>query len=301
MADRRLVMINGAVVAPERAMVSAYDRGFLYGDSIFETVRTYGGLPFALADHMARLCRSAERVFLRLPCSEAELSAEIEHGIREAGNDESYARLVVTRGWGPLGLDPDLATEPFRVLLVEPLRAPAREAYVRGVGLATVRTGRSGGSTAGAKVSCYLENLLAFREAKQRGAAEALLVDARGCVVEGATSNVFIVRRAAGKDELVSPPESTGLLAGVTRGHVLEVATELGIPTRFSDLVPEDVYAAGEVFITSSLRELVPAVAVDGRAIGTGAPGPTTRSLHRAFRTHIGQGAGPLPWERFEG
>jgi branched-chain amino acid aminotransferase len=295
----RVVAVDGVIVAPEQATVSVYDRGFLYGDAVFEVLRTYGGRPFAIDEHLARLRRSAERVFIPLPVDDATLGREVDAALATARSDpsgESYVRVVVTRGSGPLSLDPDTASHPLRVILVEPVVPPPRDAYLHGIALASVSARRAVDDTAasGAKVSNYLANLLALREAHARGAQEALVVDARGHVVEGASSNVFVVsaRRVA------TPPESAGILAGITRAHVLGAARDLGVPVDERDLVPGDVYGADEVFITSSIRELLPVVRVDDRTIGSGAPGPIARSLHRRFRESVGMGDHPMPWEQ---
>jgi branched-chain amino acid aminotransferase len=291
----RVASIDGQVLPPEKAAVSVYDRGFLYGDAVFEVLRTYGARPFALDEHLARLRRSAERVYIVLPVDDATLRGEVEAAVEAAKNDESYVRIVVTRGSGPLSLDPDTAARPLRVVLVEPVVPPPRDAYVKGIALATVATRRAVDDTAaaGAKVSNYLSNLLALREAKARGAQEALVVDARGRVVEGASSNVFVAKSG----RLVTPPESAGILPGITRAHVLRAAGDLGVAVDERELLPDDVYGADEVFITSSIRELLPAVRVDDRVIGSGAPGPLARALHRRFRESVGMGSAPMPWD----
>jgi branched-chain amino acid aminotransferase len=291
----RVVSIDGVLRSPDQATVSAYDRGFLYGDAVFEVFRTYGGRPFAVDEHLARLRRSAERVFIPMPVDEGTLRLEIEEALGAAGNDESYVRLVLTRGSGPLSLDPDSASHPLRVLYVEPVVAPPREAYVQGVTLVSVHTRRATDETsaAGAKVSNYLANLLALREAKGKGAHEALVVDARGRVAEGASSNVFVV--SGGR--VATPPESAGILAGITRAHVLAAARALFIPTEERELVIGDVYGADEVFITSSIRELLPVVRVDDKTIGSGSPGPVSRALHRRFRDDVGMAGRPMPYE----
>jgi branched-chain amino acid aminotransferase len=291
----RVVSIDGRLLAPGEAVVSVYDRGFLYGDAVFEVFRTYGGRAFALDEHLARLRRSAERVFIALPVDEATLAGEIDGALAASGNEESYVRVVVTRGSGPLSLDPTTAGTPLRVVLVEPVVPPPLGAYARGVAVVTVRTRRAADETAasGAKVSNYLANLLALREAKARGALEALVVDARGHVVEGASSNVFVVK--AGR--VATPPESAGILVGITRAHVMQAARDLGVPVDERTLTPEDVYGADEVFITSSIRELLPVVRVDDRPVGAGAPGPVARALHRRFRESVGMGGGRMPWE----
>lgn len=291
----RVVSIDGVLRSPDQATVSAYDRGFLYGDAVFEVFRTYGGRPFALDEHLARLRQSAERVFIAMPVDDRTLRLEIEEALGAAGNEESYVRLVVTRGSGPLSLDPDSATHPLRVLYVDPVVPPPRDAYVQGVALVTVHTRRAVDETsaAGAKVSNYLANLLAMREAKSKGAHEALVVDAHGHVVEGASSNVFVV--SGGR--VTTPPESAGILVGITRAHILAAARALGMPAEERALALGDVYGADEVFITSSIRELLPVVRVDDKTIGAGKPGPVSRTLHRRFRDDVGMAGRPMPYD----
>jgi branched-chain amino acid aminotransferase len=297
--SRRAVSVDGVTRAPEQATVSVYDRGFLYGDGVFEVLRTYGGRPFALYEHLARFRRSAERVHIVLPVDEATFEREIEATLDAAvsGDDshESYVRVVVTRGTGPLSLDPDTATHPLRVVLVEPLVVPPRDAYFGGVSVVCSSTRRptDGTTASGAKVTNYLASVLALREARSRGAQEVLVLDAGGHVVEGATSNVFLMK--AGR--LVTPPESAGILAGITRAHIVRAAGSLGISVDERELFPDDVYGADEVFLTSSIRELLPVVRVDERPIGPGAPGPAARALHRRFRESVGMGDRPMPWE----
>jgi branched-chain amino acid aminotransferase len=289
----RLASIDGTLHAPDEARVSVYDRGFLYGDSVFETIRTYGGEPFALADHLARLARSAERVGIDLPISAADFGMEIRLAVRAARNPESYARAMLTRGSGPLGLDPSLALAPLRVILVEPLVLPPASAYRDGVKVVTVRTVRAADAAQGAKVGNYLASLLALKHAKGQGAHEALILDGAGRVVEGTTSNVFLVQGG----DLVTPPEEAGILPGITRAHLLEVAAELRCAVRQEPVTPADLAAADEVFITSSLREIIPVVRVDDVVVGGGRPGRVTRALHAAFRARVGLGGAPMPWE----
>ncbi len=281
----RVVLINGMPVDPETARISVYDRGFLYGDSVFETIRTYDGKPFALADHMARLARSAERVFISLPASLETLADEVQRGVALAQNPESYVRLMLTRGTGPLGLDPDLAEHPNRIVFVEPLVSPPPEAYQNGIEAIIVHTARAADATpaAGAKVANYLTSLLAIREARLRGASEAFIVDGRGRVLEGTTSNVFLVK----KGSLVTAPEESGILPGITRAYLLRGADRLGIPVALRDIQEAELFEADELFISSSLREVLPVVRLDGRAIATGRPGPITGRLHEEFRRHV--------------
>jgi branched-chain amino acid aminotransferase len=289
----RVASIDGTITLPQEAKVSIYDRGFLYGDSVFETVRTYGGEPFALAEHLARLERSAARVGIAMPIPAADFGMEIRVAVRAARNPESYARAMLTRGSGPVGLDPALAGAPLRVVLVEPLAPLPAALYRDGIAVVTVRTERAADAARGAKVGNYLASLLALKDAKARGAQEALILDAAGHVVEGTTSNVFLVRGGA----ISTPPEQASLLPGITRAHLIEIAAELGHPLRQEDLTPQDLTAASEVFISSSLREVLPVVRVDDHPVGDGRPGPVTRALHAAFRARAGLGAEPMPWE----
>ncbi len=279
-----LVLIDGRPMSPEAAKVSVFDRGFLYGDSVFEALRTYGGRPFALGLHLARLAESAARVFIELPVGLEQIGREVESAIVGAGNAESYVRLTVTRGVGEaMGLDPGLSRHALRVVIVTPLKSPPAETYRDGVAVITHRTARvtDHSAAAGAKVGNYLMAVLANREARLAGAAEALIVDGRGCVVEGATSNVFVVTPDGA---LVTPPEADGILLGITRQTVLEVAAELGIPIRLESLPLDDLKNAAEVCFSSSIRELVPVISVDGAKIADGAPGVTTLRLLTALR-----------------
>ncbi|MEJ7729096.1 MAG: aminotransferase class IV [Polyangiaceae bacterium] len=287
----RMVSIDGVLCAPEQAVVSVYDRGFLYGDSVFETVRTYGGAPFALDEHLARLARSAERVAMELPVAVAVLRAEVLEALVHAANPESYARVMVTRGAGPVGLEAPADARPLRVILVEPLRLPPAAHYRAGIAAITVRTERAADAAHGAKVGNYLASLLALREARRAGAAEALLLDGAGNVLEGTTCNVFVVEGVT----VCTPPEEAGILAGITRAHILAVARAAGMAVEEKDISRERLLAATEVFVCSSIREVVPVVAVDASPIGEGAPGPVTRQLHAAFRRAV-SAPGPDPW-----
>ena len=291
----RVASIDGVLHAPEEARVSVYDRGFLYGDSVFETIRTYGGEPFALGEHLARLARSAAKIGFTLPIAAADLALEVRRAVRAARNDESYVRVTVTRGTGPLGLDPALARAPLRVILVEPFAPPPAALYRDGVRAVTTRVDRPADAAPGAKVGNYLASLLALQAAKAQGAHEAILLDARGDVLEGATSNVFFVHDGA----LLTPPEDAGILAGITRAQAIEVAGELGVPVRLITFSP--TLPAQEAFLTSSLREMVPLAQVNERRFGDGLPGPITRAIHTAFRRRVGLGAEPMPWESRDG
>jgi branched-chain amino acid aminotransferase len=280
-----VVVIDGKLMSAESAVVSVFDRGFLYGDSVFETIRTYRGRPYALDEHLERLKWSADRVFIRLPVGTETLRAEVDAALGAAGNAESMIRVMVTRGRGELGLDPDLAEHPTRVVIVSPLKTPPAEAYERGIGVVTFRTQRLADATdaAGAKIANYLIAVLATREARQVGALEALIVDNHGHVVEGTSSNVFAVIDR----KLTTPPEHLGILPGITRGRVLELATELGITVELRALSIDELCRADEVFVSSTLREILPVVRIDQTNVSSGAPGPITERLLAAFRAMV--------------
>lgn len=276
-----VVSIDGVVRSPDDARVSVFDRGFLYGDSVFETVRTYSGKPFALNEHLERLWRSAELVFIDMPCTREELTREIDAALESAHNEESYIRVMITRGQGEMGLDPSLAEVAVRVIIVGPLKALPAQMYEQGASAVTFQTSRPSDATSpGAKIGNYLVAVLAMREAKKHGANEALIVDREGLVSEGASSNVFLVRGGT----LLTPPLSAGILAGVTRKYALAAAKELGV--RIEEACPstDELLAAEEVFVSSSIRELLPIVRVNGALIGTGEVGPVTRALRVKFR-----------------
>lgn len=289
----RLACVDGEILTPEEAKISVYDRGFLYGDSVFETIRTYRGRPFALDEHIRRLERSSELVGIELPASPAVLAAEIERSLAASGNAESYARIMITRGDGPLGLDPALATRPFRVIFIEPLTSLPVAMYRDGVSVITYRTERASDAAHGAKVGNYLASMMALRVARQTGAHEALILNVAGRVTEGTTSNVFIVRGQT----IFTPPDDAGILLGITRAKVIELAPTIGLSVKFSPLVAADLVSADEVFLSSTIREILPVVRVDGAEVGQGKPGSQTRALHSAFRQAVGLGNVADPWE----
>jgi branched-chain amino acid aminotransferase len=278
-----LVMIDGRILEPEDAKVSVFDRGFLYGDAVFETIRTYRGVPFALDRHLERLSESARRVYIELPIPIETLRSEVQKVVEAAGNAEAFIRIMITRGSGEtLGLDPGLAKNPMYVVLVMPLEVPPSTFYEQGIKTITYRTQRFADATDanGAKLVNYLISVLAMQEARKVGAAEALIVDREGQVLEGSTSNVF-VREG---NELLTPPSSAGILLGITRHYVLEIAEEAGLSVAERAIPLERLLRAEEVLITSSIREVVPVVAVDGSPIGSGAVGTVARDLLRRFR-----------------
>ncbi|ACG73969.1 aminotransferase class IV [Anaeromyxobacter sp. K] len=303
-----LVNLDGALVAPADAKVSVLDRGFLYGDSVYEVVRTYGGRPFELDAHLARLARSAERTGLAPRWDGPRTAREIARTLEAAQSlgappapadaapwnaGEWYVRVVMTRGAGEIGLDPALAVDPQAVVIVAPLAAPPARAYAEGVpvAIASVRRASPAAVDPAAKTGAHLSHVLAVREARAVGAHEALLLDDAGMVTEGSSSNVFAV--VGGR--LRTPPLAAGILEGVTRGVVLRLARETGVPVEEAPLRVEALESADEAFLTSTMREILPVVRVGSRPVGTGRPGAVTERLHRAFRRLAGgpPGLGP--------
>lgn len=294
---KTVVNLAGSLVGPEEAHVSVFDRGFLYGDSVYEVIRTYGGRPFELGRHLERMRGSGERIGLELPLDDAGFEREIERTLREAGNDESYIRVVVTRGGGRIGLDTALAEEPLWLVIVMPISLPAPDVYGRGVKvqLVGVRKNLREAIDPRAKTGNYLNNVLALREAKAHGAYEAVMLDRAGRVTEGSTSNLFVVKDG----RLLTPPLEVGILEGVTRTVILELARELGIAAEERHLSPEELVAADEAMITSSVREIVPVVRVGieeaEHVLGGGTPGPVVRRITRAFRERAWRSVGLEP------
>ncbi len=277
-----MIGIDGQVMTEDQAKISVLDRGFLYGDSIYEVIRTYGGEPFALAEHLNRLQRSADLLQIPLPVTSSVLAEEIAQVLAAAGNRESYVRIIVTRGSGPIGLDLNLAVQPRRVLIVTELKELPRDLFAQGCRVHLVAAGRSseGAVPKGAKSGNYLANIMALSTAHKQGAHEAILLDADGRVMEGATSNVFVV--SGGK--IFTPPLSAGILEGITRHKVFALAQEAGLPLQQRELSPEDLRGADEVFLTSTLREVLAVTWVDGVKIGQGTPGATTLALHALYQ-----------------
>lgn len=272
--------LNGRLVDPAAPTLAADDRGFTLGDGLFETLRAYGGRPFRLDAHLARLRDGAERVGIPLP-------AGVEEGVAEAlaacGAESAAVRITLTRGPAPPGLRPPSLPRPTLAVAARPYAPHPTEAEA-GV-RAIVASGRINerAATAGLKQLGYLEQVLAAREAEAAGADDALLLDRAGHLAEGAASNLFLVHRRT----LLTPPLSCGVLPGVTRAAVLELAGFLGIPTRETPLAPELLRSAEEALLTASLREIVPLVAVNDRAVGRGEPGPVTRKLQAGYREMV--------------
>lgn len=271
-----LVWLNNEVLPAEQARISVLDRGFNLGDGLFETMRAYEGRIFRLREHLERLGRSAERIGLPLPSYLAEGAREtlVANGLREAA-----VRLTVSRGIAPPGLEPPDRPEPTCVITARP--APAPPASLR-AGTASGRLNEHA-PTAGLKWLGYLDSILALAEARSAGYDDALVLDTAGHLAEGTASNLFVVARGV----LRTPPLACGVLPGITRAAVIEIASELELPVVETILEPTILGTADEAFLTSSIREVVPLVAVDGRSIGEGRPGPITHRVQGRYATLV--------------
>ncbi len=291
--------VNGRITPEEQAVVPVLDHGFLYGEGVYEVCRGYRGQPFLLDRHLERLRRSAALIALGVPLTDQEIHRQIDETMAAAalrpwtpGVPDAYVRLLLTRGVGELTYDPAACPVPTLVILARPYQPPPRRVYDEGVGIAIVSIQRN---TAAAlnpliKSNNLLNNALAMQRALVAGGFEAVMRNARGELAECSQSNLFVVSGGMVK----TPPLEAGLLAGITRHLVLELCDEAGIPAAEPALHDQDLLGADEAFLTSSTREIVPVVRVDGRTVGIGRPGPITARLMQAFRARV-DGLCPAP------
>jgi branched-chain amino acid aminotransferase len=276
--------VNGEIVPLEEARVRVLDNGFLFGDSVYEVLRTYRGRPFESGRHFRRMRASADRLGIPVPLSDDALLHRVRALLARAGEIESYIRIVVTRGVGTSSYDFDAVEGPTVVMIQKALPPPSARHYAEGVHLSVVDVRRNHALSLdpAIKSSNLLNNILALREAQARGAEEPVLLNHEGQVAEGASTNVFVVQGGA----LVTPPLSAGILAGITREVVLELAAAQAVPAREEPLELAGLLGADEAFLSSTTREIMPIRQVDDRMIGDGRPGPLTRALMDAFRAY---------------
>ena len=282
-----IVNVNGHIADQAHAVISVFDHGFLYGEGVYETLRTYRGLPFLFDRHMVRLRRSAGMLRLTLPLSDAEIGARFSDTLHAAGlhggpGQEAYIRLLLTRGVGELSYDPAVCPSPSVVVIVKPQVDPPPDAYTHGVDVVIVSTVRNHPGTVNPMIKSnnLINNALASQEAAARGGFEGVMRNYRGELAECTTSNLFIVKNGVA----LTPPLESGLLPGITREFLFDIGAAKDIPVREAVLKDADLFGADEAFLTSTTRELVPIVRVDGRPIGPGVPGAVTLSLLETFR-----------------
>lgn len=282
---RAVVNVNGRLYNEQDAVVSVFDHGFLFGDGVYETLRTYGRRPFLFEAHQRRLRESAGGIALPVPLSDEEILARIDTTLDAmAGTDEAYVRLVLTRGVGEITYDPNDCPNPTLVIIARPHVEPPAEIYENGVTMATVDVVRNHPESVNPRIKSnnLLNNALAMQQALSRGCYEALMRNYRGEFVECSQSNFFLVREGV----VLTPPLEAGLLAGVTRGFVFQLGKECGVPVREVHIYERDLVTASEAFVTNSTKEIVPVVRIDDLVIGSGAPGPVTSALQGAYHQH---------------
>jgi branched-chain amino acid aminotransferase len=277
------VNVNGRISPEAEAVISVFDHGFLYGEGIYETMRTYNNRPFLFDRHMRRLRNSARMIALDLPFTDGELAMQITE-TRDVADvqGEAYIRVLVTRGIGELTYDPHATPTPSIVIIVKRQVDPPPEAYERGVRVVIVDVVRNHPDTVNPliKSNNLLNCALAGQQAIRRGGYEGIMRNYRGELTECTTANLFVVQDGTA----LTPPLECGLLSGITREFLFEVGTEAGIAVREQVLRDEDLFRADEAFLTSTTRELLPIVNVDDRTIGSGSPGPITKRLLESFR-----------------
>jgi branched-chain amino acid aminotransferase len=274
------VYINGKLFDKDDAKVSVYDHGLLYGDGVFEGIRIYNGKVFRHDEHLTRLYESAKHIALEIPLAVGDLKKAVEDTVRANGLTEGYIRLVVTRGPGSLGLDPR-GCKPNVIVIADTISLYPRELYESGLKIVTASLIRNHPNALNPRIKSlnYLNNILAKIEAIRAGCLEALMLNHKGEVAECTGDNVFVIKHGA----IRTPPTDAGILEGVTRNVVMELAREAGIPLVEATLTRHDIYAADECFLTGTAAEVIAVTECDGRTIGSGRQGPITKQLRDAF------------------
>ena len=279
------VWLDGEWHGRETATVSVYDHGLLYGDGVFEGIRVYGGRIFKLSEHLDRLYDSAKAIWLTIPMAKSEMAEVTEEAVRRSGIPEAYIRHIVTRGPGDLGLDPRKCSKPSVIIIVDTIRLFPEEVYETGLRVVTAGTPIPHREALSPRVKSlnYLAHILAKIEGIHSNADEVLMLDSAGHVAEGSGQNLFVVKHGA----IRTPPAHAGILKGVTRDVVVELGRAAGYDVQEAMLNRYDVYTADEAFFTGTASEIIGIRQVDGRAIGSGKPGPVTRDLRTRFQTLV--------------
>lgn len=281
------IFINGKYFSKEDAKVSVFDHGLLYGDGVFEGLRAYSGNVFRLQIHLDRLYESARAIMLTIPMTPSELGEAVRATVARNKITDGYIRLVVTRGAGSLGIDPAKTADPQVIIIADHIELYPKELYENGLEIVTASTIRNHPAALNPRIKSlnYLNNILAKLEGKRAGCLEALMLNHRGEVAECTADNIFTVKRGG----LYTPPIDAGILEGVTRNAILELAEQAGIACHQMTMSRHDVYTADECFLTGSGAEVIPVVKVDARPIGDGTVGPITQQLLAAFHRLVRQ------------
>ncbi len=282
MTLKTLVNINGKIVPPELATVSVFDRGFLYGDSVYEVTMTKNGIPFMIEPHLDRLESSAQKIGLPLPFSRAEIIQQVITTVKKLGAVKCYVRIVCTRGEGEITLDPTAEQVGNFILITKELPEHPRAWYEKGVWMVVsdVVRNHKRSTDPSVKSGNYLNNVMAMGEAKRAGAFDAIMLNHKGKVSEGTTSNIWMVKN----NKFITPPLDAGLLGGITRQSLLDLGKAKGLDMLEENFSPQQMKAADEVFLTSTTKEIVPIVKIDQHTIADGQPGVNTRKLHALYQ-----------------
>ena len=276
------VYLDGKLVPQEDAKISVFDHGLLYGDGVFEGIRVYGGKAFLLDEHIDRLYESADAIRLKMPICDNVMTKAVNNTVAANGIDDGYVRLVVTRGAGTLGLDIRRTSNPQVIIIADTITLYPDDVYENGMKLVTASTIRNHPAALSPRIKSlnYLNNILAKVEGTDAGSVEALMLNHKGEVAECTGDNIFIVKNKVIK----TPPSDAGILEGITRNAVMKLARDADYSVEEVAMVRHDIYVADECFLTGTAAEVIAVVALDGRKIGKGKPGPVTQDLLERFR-----------------
>lgn len=280
------IYINGEYFEKEDAKISVYDHGLLYGDGVFEGIRAYNGKVFKLREHAERLYESAKAIHLRVPIPMEQMEKDIRATLEVNQLDNAYIRVIITRGVGNLGLNPFTCEAPQIIIIADLISLYPEELYEKGLEIVTVATRRNLSESLSPRVKSlnYLNNILAKIEGLNAGCEEAIMLNSYGMVAECTGDNIFIVKNG----ELLTPASSMGILEGVTRNVVIEIARRLGYRVKETTLTRHDLFVADECFLTGTAAEVIPVVKIDGRPVNDGKPGVITWKLIKEFRKLAG-------------
>ncbi len=281
-SDKPIIYVNGRMVPKSQAMISVYDHGLLYGDGVFEGIRIYNGKIFKCGQHMERLWRCAEMIRLRIPVSRDEMVQIMRDCVSANNLTDGYIRLVVSRGYGTLGLDPRKCPVAGVICIADQIALYPPEAYERGMKIIVAKRPRTPIECLDPRIKSlnYLNNILAKVEAIDQGCDEAIMLNTDGFVGECTGDNIFIIREG----KVYTPPTESGILEGITRRFVMDLCADMGISCSLKNMKPEEVKSADEVFLTGSAAEIIAVTQIDDIKIGSGVEGPVTKRLRNAFR-----------------